>query len=490
MGAEIEKFMKKAITKHFGVLDAWCDELSQEKKAGTVMNYLNAVAKFAEWYATFNPARLRKLKGADYLGFFAVVKMMRKNISKRRREEGSSKSMQDEVYMRHLPEGGFPALQEVVLMEYLRLTREVEKELGEYGKIKKKTYNEVSQLVISAFYVLMPQGRVGGFEGLTMEHIPALLAQGHTLSTTFKTKAKYGYQPIIATDLVIEIMRFYIDEVRPTALKNIRLAPEQPAVTNSVWLKFDGSPDKPGRRLTDFFQRTMQLHVTTTTLRGLMETETKKAETRGEITTAERISVQNVNGHTGAVVKDFYLRQDRSADAAAARRTFTTMSVANLERACVGEKTEGDDSNPRSKTARQLFDEEGHVGVGAEEFEKHRARSLDLLSVLKLELAHRNWPTTDKLEPAQWGANHPEKRKNPVRVNWSEAELKYIVEWCTNAVVEHSSWRKTIVAKCREAIWHDPVAMKIFHVNHVLDSGKLMAGYKKAVAEGMFPNYW
>ena len=506
IGGEIKGFVKKAITRHFAVLDGWCDSLSRDKKAGTVINYLNAVAKFCLWYSVFNPAKLKNMKGADYLGFSAVVKMMRKNLSKSRKEQGNPKTMKYEVFMRHLPEGGFPALQEVVIKEYNRLKQEVEGRLKERSGVPKKTYNEFAQLAISAFYVFMPQGRVGGFEGLTMDKIPELLAQGHTLSTTFKTKAKYGYQPIIGNDLVIEILRIYVEELRRVATENFRSTATGSELSNKVWLTFQGIPDKPGRRLTDFYRRTMKLHVTTTTIRALMETETKNAELRGEITPAQRISVQNVNGHTGATVKAFYLRDDRSADATMARRAFTQMSVSKLKRVRDGELVDAKVSNLKNKRKKsdgfESDDDRGNQrqqshNVDDDVADNRKAvqqpQSLDLMSVMQSELdgeAHRHWRSADTLEPSQWGSDHPEKRENVRRVNWTESELNYIVDWCTDAMRKQPALRKTIVAQCREAIWLDPTAMKIFHVNHVLDTDRLKAGYRKAIRQGMFPSDW
>jgi hypothetical protein len=326
---EIEKFVKKAIIRKVALLNGWCDAVSQELKASTVINYLNAVAKFAAWYTSFNPAQLRHLKGADYLGFFGVVKMMRKELVRARKQEDSPKTMQDEVFKLHLPEDGLPALQAEVLKEYDRLKPLLEET---NGRVRKGIYNEFMQLVIAAFYVLMPQGRVGGFESLTMEHVDDLISQGHTMSRTFKTRAKYGYQPIIATDLAIGILSDYIDVLRPVAVKNFEPTQEQAMVSNNLWLTFQGKPDKIGRRVTDFFQRTMKLHVTTTAIRALVETEVRNAQLLGDIDAEGRQAVHNVNGHTGAVVKDFYLRHDRTADARIARETFAQMNIRKLER--------------------------------------------------------------------------------------------------------------------------------------------------------------
>jgi hypothetical protein len=125
-----------------------------------------------------------------------------------------------------------------------------------------------------------------------------------------------------------------------------------------------------------------------------------------------------------------------------------------------------------SVEANEEDDCEGTEGI---EFDSQMHRSVELLSIMKREISPktgRQWPIADKLEPSHWGEDHPEKRLGIKKVQWTDEELKYIAEWCTNALEVHPAWRKTIVAKCREALWNDPLAMKIFHVNHVLDSGQ------------------
>jgi hypothetical protein len=491
---EIEKFVKRVIIRKVGLLNGWCDAVCEELKASTVINYLNAVAKFAEWYTSFNPAHLRHLRGADYLGFLGVVKMMRKELVKARKREDSPKTMQDEVFKLHLPEDGLPALQAEVLKDYERLKTELEEK---NGRVRKGIYNEFIQLVIAAFYVLMPQGRVGGFESLTMEHVDDLISQGHTMSTTFKTRAKYGYQPIIATELAIEILGVYVDVLRPVAVRNFEPTKEQATVSDNLWLTFQGKPDKVGRRVTDFFQRTMKLHVTTTAIRALVETEVRNAQLRGDIDAEGREAVHNVNGHTGAVVKDFYLRHDRTADARKAKESFAQMNIRNLERqrdayAAEAGKKRSQEVDIAEETTSKI-EEVDCEGTEYSEFDMQMRRSVELLSIMKRELSPKTgmeWPIADKLEPSHWGVDHPEKRPGAKKVQWTDEELKHIAEWCTKAQEEHPTWRKTIVAKCREALWKDPNAMKIFHVNHVLDSGRLNTGYKKAIAEGWFPENW
>jgi hypothetical protein len=91
-----------------------------------------------------------------------------------------------------------------------------------------------------------------------------------------------------------------------------------------------------------------------------------------------------------------------------------------------------------------------------------------------------------KPQTPDWGKDHPDYNKKLVKFAWSDPEITYIVNWCEAKVAENPAAKSTIVAKCLKALQHDPEALKIFHVHHVLDSARLRAGYRIAMEKGYF----
>lgn len=74
----------------------------------------------------------------------------------------------------------------------------------------------------------------------------------------------------------------------------------------------------------------MGLKLSITTIRSVVETSTDNARQRGIITSVEQNSVQKLNGHSSAVVNDYYLRQDVANNVSHGRKAFTAMSKASM----------------------------------------------------------------------------------------------------------------------------------------------------------------
>jgi hypothetical protein len=74
--------------------------------------------------------------------------------------------------------------------------------------------------------------------------------------------------------------------------------------------------------MTAFFNKSLNLHITSTTIRSLMETHADKMMKRGEITEEERTAVMTINGHSSSTTRNYYIRQDRAANIRNSRAIF------------------------------------------------------------------------------------------------------------------------------------------------------------------------
>jgi hypothetical protein len=94
------------------------------------------------------------------------------------------------------------------------------------------------ELLMGSFYSFSPQGRIQAFATLSKQQVAALAANAvHTNSTAFKTSAGYGYQPVLGSPIVSELLRKYLSDLRPRAV----YASGNPSLdsdTSAAFLKF------------------------------------------------------------------------------------------------------------------------------------------------------------------------------------------------------------------------------------------------------------
>jgi hypothetical protein len=140
---------------------------------------------------------------------------------------------------------------------------------------------------------------------------------------------------------------------------------------------------------------------------------------------ADKAAISNVNGHSSATTKKYYIQQDMAGDV------------------------------NRSRTA---FNE---AWTGTEEIDQAQE---------------------------VWGTEHPCKGKTGSRIKWSDAELDYLsntIDWCLS--VDPDS--KTLMASCLKIIKErdNYKTRPIFHDRHVLKSDRLRAGYDTLKRLGMQP---
>ncbi len=179
-----------------------------------------------------------------------------------------------------------------------------------------------------------------------------------------------------------------------------------------------------------FFLRTLGLHVTTTTIRTLVETTATQMMDEGAITQTQRAAIRNINGHTSQTTEDFYVLRDRWNDANNGRSMFNAILNNTTNDTNMEEEEQLNSMNTRSP--------EAEVAPG------------------KLSPWNR---TQAAIKP--WGTMHPsftsteEAGIPPRRVHWSADEVAYIARWHTEN--DHDT-RENKVSRCLQKIQTDPEA--------------------------------
>ena len=169
-------------------------------------------------------------------------------------------SIEAMVESRRWPPGGLPDLQ-----------RAVENELPWVTVLTKAatpltiaSYARYMQLMGASLYSFSPQGRVQAVEDFKYGQFRELIREKFVLSNMFKTMTKFGYQPITTNDISSELLSYYVSVIRPKTLCG---------ANDPMFVSFTGTGTYSMRSaVTAFFRRTLNLHITTTSIRSLVET--------------------------------------------------------------------------------------------------------------------------------------------------------------------------------------------------------------------------
>jgi hypothetical protein len=190
------------------------------------------------------------------------------------------------------------------------------------------------------------------------------------------------------------------------------------------------------RQITKYYKRKLDLHITTTSIRSLVGTQSKDLVDSGLISEAERTSVDNVSGHDSLTVDMYYLLGDRVKDVHNSRKMFRVMKnkFGFVEDTCTDDNL-------------------GVIG---------------------------QWPEVARLEYIDWGTSHPDYNNNKKRARWTFPELNYIQRWAERFIGPEQS-RRNVVAMLLKYITVGAghrEAQPIFHAIHVLDCTRLRHGYR------------
>ena len=445
-------WLDSIILQHYTMLSTYTSHCITKLtfSPATIKNHLGDILVACEWYVVYaNPVGI--LPVAALFKLKHVAKTIRKAQTKREKETRARNTMDNQVHIRRMPSGGLAELQRAVdrrLPWAAQLSTRI---------MDKETYRLFMGLLYSALYVYSVQGRISGVMDLNYGQASELLTSGYCTTDQFKTRDRWGLQPVTLSTVTQKLLTQYMNYVRPTACTTSRPSSDDP-----LWLRFDGSPDAHiGVRLTAFFKKELGLHITTTSIRSLIETTFDTLHVQGVITAQQRASVSNINGHTGEVARDYYVRQSRGADVEHARDAFAQLLEADSASSPTPLVTAGRLPSALPLPQPSLV-----------------ARELELvMSEESPSLEEPIWTVRARAQPIDFGTQHPDYKSKSIKAQWTDEELNYVGEWCTTTLA-HNPSTSNVVAKCRDHIMKDPAAWPIFHSIHVLDSGRLRNGYR------------
>lgn len=218
------------------------------------------------------------------------------------------------------PVGGLPELQHAVDTR-LEWAQELASNLqASVIPLTRTDYIEYVRLLCSSFYTSAHQGRQLALSNMTYKDLRRLRKKQRIRSTKFKTAAVYGYQTISVMKSSLELLTMYIDVVRPKLLQlyNLEANPSSPGLLN-----FDGvSALDVGRRVTEFYSDHLGLHITTTAIRSIVETDMEDRYRNNDIDFNTRVAVMNLGGHSSATTRDHYIRRQRDEETELVNRAW------------------------------------------------------------------------------------------------------------------------------------------------------------------------
>lgn len=468
----IVKVLKQILNIEYTAIQEYSTYLSEKRllTPETIMNFMGDLVRCFAWMCLFAPADIKQPMGNN-AGIANVVQIVRETQSSRqRRDRSTSHTLDEKVRLRLAPAKGLKELRDAVVSA-LPWTK------------KQKTWVKVSyqhfmEVLFSALYLFSPNGRPGGVQSLTLAQGNDLLEHAYTTTAEFKTRSTYGFQPVTIGEAAWELLQLYLEVLRPLVAQ----------VTNNaaaLWLRFDGSPDLAiGKKVSSFFMKALGLSITVTTIRDLVETESKAKLLEGKITAQERDSIMSINGHSSATVAAHYLLEDRRKDVFTTRNTFAALMTDDVE------VPDADDGMPAEGEAD---DEDGDDfgGQAPPLQQQHQMLPLSIWtqpptqvrptittgSTSSLSFSQRLHLLRVPPKAADWGRDHPAYRSTTGKAEWTEAEKQYVGQWCSQFERTFPD-AKSPVAQCLKHLRKDPEALHIFHQHHVQDSSRLRHGYR------------
>ena len=238
------------------------------------------------------------------------------------------------------------------------------------------------------------------------------------LSPNFKTSKQYLLQPVTCSQFFLLLLQFYLEYFRPTVADPNELL---------LFLSPEGRPARMGKLVTKFYKRTLNLHITITAIRAMVETATQDLLLTGSITGQARQSILNVQGHSEGTMQRFYLKKNCERDAINAAEVFAKIVTSPQV-------------TPR-----------------------------DVLSSPQITPVH-DTPSKSPVVGLKHEYNNSSSRKQ--RFPWSDMEVKIVGEY-----VERNKQVTNVYSQCLKYIVSNPDILEHFHENHIEDSGRLKYGH-------------
>ena len=273
----------------------------------TCINYICDIVKAVTWFVWFREERTQEFKigGYDERGIVCLLQQLKKSLKPSLRKQRLANSLENMIADRRFPVGGIAKLQEYMIDD-IQWAYSID---ARFVARAKRMYNKFLSILVSALYVFSPQGRVGGIQDVRIQQYSELLHDGYTTSSNFKTVGKFLLQPITISSIVKKILVSY------KTIRDLR-SKSHSCHSDFFFITFLGQPhDRLGRLITLYFNsKNVNLHITTTSLRSLVESEASNLNRHGHISDGDFKLLQNINGHSEKTSEQYYIKQ-RAYDA-------------------------------------------------------------------------------------------------------------------------------------------------------------------------------
>ena len=457
-------------------------------KPSTIYNFNEDVAALLNWFVVFRVPRSEdyNVTTNDLYSVNIILKAMRKFYAKERRilaTQSVDNTIEALISARKWPKGGLKELHDAVLSQ-IPWARKI---CSQHPSCihDATVYSHFMQLLISVFYtgtvcifdtrakllffnyaviVGSQQGRVGVFNHATNDTAIELSLQTYALDPIFKTSLQYGLQPLTTSDASIELLKLYVEIVRPKLMEE---------ANDPLFISLSGSAIRIGRYVSAFFNRVCGLHINTTTIRSIIATESAFLYSKGEISTAARDSIQHISGHSGITAQKYYQKRSRVQDIENSSSVINHL-LGNLpcqQHFPVANALDSSpplhfpvanalDSSPPPHFPVKL---ESSVGVGFKS-----AICLESRCPTSSPFVHIH-SNTELLSPTT-----DSQRKVP----WTDTEIRIVGTWCKLYREQHPG-NKNVVASCLHYIRSNKAVSTHFHPHHIADSTRLRWGWQK-----------
>jgi hypothetical protein len=386
----------------------------------TICHYNLDIGVLLNWFAIFRSDRNEKFKlqFTDMYALNLVTAQMGKLYHKLKNKAMAKRpqSIEDFVSVGRWPAGGMQDLYDAVISELAWLKHVIDGG----NNITRDVFNLFTQLLAASAYVGCVQGRIGAIQDLLLSQAKALFEDEYILAKDFKTSMQFGLQPVLSSNIFLKMLQIYLLYFRPRTKSS-----------DFLFISFSKQKLRIGKLVTMFFKRKLHLHITTTGIRGIVESGSQALHTAGAISNTQRASILNVNGHSLATAHKFYIRSSRIEDVGNARAVF-------------------DQLLPSRDTAQE---------------------DAVMSQVKRAKLSRLLEPASEEESDVVPGSAHPHYGSPARRIPWSTEEINHVGKWCQS----HQECTN-VVANCLKAIRSDPSALALFHPLHIEDSGRLRYG--------------
>jgi hypothetical protein len=225
---------------------------------------------------------------------------------------------------------------------------------------------------------------------------------------------------------------------------------------------------------------------------------------QNKISKSQQTAIQNINGHSSATSKQYYILNNMHNDINIGNQAFNQLYQAemnsNISKSVLVNSSEATPIRFSSSTTiihesdRNLMPDMMHHLNDCDELNvsyiptvNHCTNLAEAESVIMplspdcSDHADYNINLTMPLEQIDWGTAHPNyKNDNRKRAVWTEYEKSIIASWINNRIKEMSPTRPgNLFKQCLQHVVETRSLHKYFHKFHVQDSARLQQGYRQ-----------